>query len=146
MAAAQGHGASCAATSRAMYDFSVASSILSRCAILAGGRRAVSASTSHSACAFVGVHRNVTGPVMAKIEVKKVRATMTVGDLEPHWEAVVDYGEFAAEVSIPLPARFLITDDAEMQRRQSVEAMENLAEALLRFADQTRTRWPRDWD
>jgi hypothetical protein len=37
-------------------------------------------------------------------------------------------------VNIPLPARYLITDDAETQRRQSVEAMESLAEALLRFA------------
>jgi hypothetical protein len=74
---------------------------------------------------------------MAKIEVIKVRATMTIGDLEPHWEAVVDYGEFAAPVNIPLPARLLTTDDAGTQRRQSVEAMESLAEALVRFANQT---------
>lgn len=83
---------------------------------------------------------------MAKIEVKQVRATTTIGDLEPHWEAVVDYGVFAATVNIPLPARYLITDDAEMQRRQSVEAMESLAEALVRFANQTRKQWPHDWD
>jgi hypothetical protein len=81
---------------------------------------------------------------MAKIEVKQVQSTMTTDDREPHWVAVVDYGSF--EVEIPLPARYLITDDAQTQRRQSVEAMENLAEALLRFADQTRKRWPRDWD
>jgi hypothetical protein len=83
---------------------------------------------------------------MARIEVKKVCATMTIGDLEPHWEAVVDYGEFAEPVNIPLPARCLIGDDFETHRRQSVEAMESLAEALLRFADQTRKRWPHDWD
>jgi hypothetical protein len=71
---------------------------------------------------------------MAKIEVIKVHATMASGDLEPHWEAEVDYGELAAPVNIPLPARLLTTDDAETQRRQSVEAMENLAKALLRFA------------
>ena len=81
---------------------------------------------------------------MAKIEVKKVRSTMTKDDLEPHWEAVVDYG--ALSVNIPLPARCLITDDTETQRRQSVEAMESLGRALLRFADQTRKQWPRDWD
>jgi hypothetical protein len=81
---------------------------------------------------------------MAKIEVKQVRSTMTKDDLEPHWEAVVDYGAF--EVNIPLPARCLITDDFVTQRRQSVEATENLAEALLRFASQTRKQWPRDWD
>ncbi len=81
---------------------------------------------------------------MAKIEVKKVRSTMTKDDLEPHWEVVVDYGAF--EVNIPLPARYLITDDAGTQRRQSVEAMESLAKALLRFANQTRKQWPHDWD
>jgi hypothetical protein len=81
---------------------------------------------------------------MAKIEVKRVQSTMTKDDKEPHWVAVVDYGRF--EVELPLPARYLITDDYQTQRRQFVVAMENLAEALLRFADQTRKRWPRDWD
>jgi hypothetical protein len=81
---------------------------------------------------------------MPKIEVLRARSTMTIDDLEPHWVADVDYGAF--EVTIPLPARCLITDDFETQRRQSVEAMESLAEALLRFADQTRKQWPRDWD
>jgi hypothetical protein len=81
---------------------------------------------------------------MATVEVKRVRSTMTTDDREPHWIAVVDYGRVEAE--IPLPARYLITDDAGMQRRQFVEAMENLAEALLRFASQTRIRWPRDWE
>jgi hypothetical protein len=47
---------------------------------------------------------------------------------------------------IPLPARCLIDDDFETQTRDYVEAMENLAEALIRFADQTRKRWPHDWD
>jgi len=50
------------------------------------------------------------------------------------------------EVQIPLPARCLIDDDFETQTRDYVEAMENLAEALIRFADQTRKRWPHDWD
>ena len=81
---------------------------------------------------------------MPKVEVKRARATMTKTDLEPHWLADVDYGAF--EVSIPLPARYLATDDFQTQRRQSVEAMESLAEALLRFADQTRKQWPHDWD
>ena len=76
------------------------------------------------------------------IEVKQIRALMTRDDLEPHWVADVDYGAF--EVTIPLPARCLVTDDFETQRRQSVEAMESLAEALLRFADQIRKRWSLD--
>ena len=80
---------------------------------------------------------------MAKIEVKRVRATMTKNELEPPWVAVVAYG--STEVEIPLPAQYLATDDAEMQRRLSVEAMESLEKALLRFADQTRKQWPLDW-
>jgi len=81
---------------------------------------------------------------MPKIEVKKVRANMTISDMEPHWEAVVDYGAF--EVSIPLPARYLIDDDVETQTHEFLEAMESLARALLRFADQTRKRWLDDQD
>jgi hypothetical protein len=81
---------------------------------------------------------------MPKIEVKRAKASMTIDDREPHWVAVVDYGAF--EVEIPLPARYLLDDDSGTQRRQSVEAMESLAEALLRFADQTRKQWPHDWD
>jgi hypothetical protein len=81
---------------------------------------------------------------MAKIEVKKIQSTKTKSELEPRWEAIVDYGAF--EVKIPLPARCLITDDFETQRHQFVGAMESLAEALLRFADQTRKRSPHDWD
>jgi hypothetical protein len=81
---------------------------------------------------------------MPKIEVKQTRSVMTIDDREPHWVVDVDYGAF--EVTLPLPARCLITDDFATQRRQSVEAMESLAEALLRFADQTRKRWPHDWD
>ena len=41
---------------------------------------------------------------MSNVEVKQVRANMTINDMEPHWEVVVDYGAF--EVSIPLPARY----------------------------------------
>jgi hypothetical protein len=81
---------------------------------------------------------------MARIEVKRVQSTMTTGDMEPQWVVVVDYG--AGEVNIPLPANYLITDDFQTQRRQSVLAMESLAEALLRCADQTRKQWPHDWD
>jgi hypothetical protein len=79
---------------------------------------------------------------MPKIEVKRVFARMTLDDMEPHWVAVVDYGAF--EVEILLPARDLYGDDVETQTFQSVEAMENLAEALLRFARQTRKRMSRD--
>ena len=57
----------------------------------------------------------------------------------PHWEAVVDYGAF--EVSIPLPARYQKDADVDTQTHEFVEAMESLAKALLRFADQTRIRW-----
>jgi hypothetical protein len=78
---------------------------------------------------------------MAKIEVKKVQA---IDDREPHWEAIVSYGAY--EVNIPLPARDLIGDDPPTQRRQSIEAVESLAKALLDFAAQTRKRWPHDWD
>jgi hypothetical protein len=53
---------------------------------------------------------------MAKIEVKRVQSTATTDDMEPHWGAVVDYGRF--EVCIPLPERYLPTDDFETQRRQ----------------------------
>jgi hypothetical protein len=81
---------------------------------------------------------------MPKIEVKRVFADMIEGDMEPHWFALVNYGAF--EVNIPLPARYLLDDDFETQRRQAVEAMESLAEALLRCADQTRKQWPHDWD
>jgi hypothetical protein len=80
------------------------------------------------------------------IEVKKVRTTITQDDKEPHWEAVVDYGKFSgAPVTIPLPARCLDGDDAETRARQSVEGLENLAKALLRFADQMKKQWPREW-
>lgn len=79
---------------------------------------------------------------MANIEVKQVRSTMTLDNKEPHWEVVVDYGAFAGTVAIPLPARCLITDDPATQIRQSVEAMESLAQALLLFADHTRKQWP----
>jgi hypothetical protein len=80
---------------------------------------------------------------MPKVEVKRVLASLTIGDMEPHWIADVDYGAF--EVQIPLPARCLIDDDFETQTRDYVLAMENLAEALIRFADQTRKRWPHYW-
>jgi hypothetical protein len=75
---------------------------------------------------------------MPKIEVKRVQASMTISDMEPHWVAVVDYGAFEAE--IPLPARYLIDDEVDTQMHEFVEAMESLAEALTRYADQTRKR------
>jgi hypothetical protein len=79
---------------------------------------------------------------MPKIEVKRVRATATEDDREPHWMAEIDYGAF--QVTIPLPARFLQHDDLQTQQHEYVEGMESLAAALLRFADQIRKRWPRD--
>jgi hypothetical protein len=75
---------------------------------------------------------------MPKIEVKRVQASMTISDMEPHWVAIVDYGAF--EVEIPLPARYLMDDDIDTQTHEFVEAMESLAEALTRYADQTRKR------
>lgn len=81
---------------------------------------------------------------MAKIEVIGARAKATETNKEPQWEVLVDYGQ--GEVVIPLPVHYLATDDFETQRRLSVEAMESLAAALLRFADQTRKQWPHDWD
>jgi hypothetical protein len=75
---------------------------------------------------------------MPKIEVKRVQASMTISDMEPHWVAVVDYGAF--EVEIPLPARYLMDDDVDTQTHEFVEAMESLAEALTRYADRTRKR------
>ena len=75
---------------------------------------------------------------MPKIEVKRVQASMTISDMEPHWVAVVDHGAF--QVEIPLPARYLINDEVYTQMHEFVEAMESLAEALTRYADQTRKR------
>ena len=77
---------------------------------------------------------------MPTIEVKRVQASMTISDMEPHWVAVVDYGAF--EVEIPLPARYLMDDDVDTQAHEFVEAMESLAKALLRYANQTRKRLP----
>jgi hypothetical protein len=81
---------------------------------------------------------------MAKIEVKRVFANITKGDMQPHWVCAVDYGAF--EVNIPLPARYLNDDDAETRTHEFVEAMESLGKALLDFAHQTRTQMPRDPD
>jgi hypothetical protein len=75
---------------------------------------------------------------MAKIEVKTVQANMK-DELEPHWKVVVSYG--AHDVTIPLPARDLIGDDPDTRKRESIEALENLANALLDFATQARRRW-----
>ena len=77
---------------------------------------------------------------MPTIEVKRVQASMTISDMEPHWVAVVNYGAF--EVEILLPARYLMDDDIDTQTHEFVEAMESLAKALLRYADQTRKRLP----
>jgi hypothetical protein len=80
---------------------------------------------------------------MPKVEVIRARAPATINDREPHWLVDVDYGAF--QVSIPIPAHYLHDDDPQTQRRQSVEAVESLGKALLRFADQTRKQWPHDW-
>jgi hypothetical protein len=79
---------------------------------------------------------------VAKIEVKLVRATATQDEMAPHWEAVIDYGAF--EAVVPLPGRMLPGDDWAEQRRESLEAMERLAKALLRFVDRTRKEWSSD--
>jgi hypothetical protein len=80
---------------------------------------------------------------MAGIKVLRVQSKMTEGDREPLWYAVVDYGD-GVEIRIPLRAHYLITDDALEQQRQSIDAMENLARAMLDFANRTRKRWPND--
>jgi hypothetical protein len=80
---------------------------------------------------------------VAKIEVKQVRATMTLGEeMEPHWEAVVSYGPHVADVVIPLPARQLPTDDLAQGYRESIEAMETRARAFLDFASHIRKSDP----
>jgi hypothetical protein len=79
------------------------------------------------------------------VEVKRVRATMTLDDMEPHWTAEVSYGH-GVEVEIPLPGRQLPTDDWTQSHREWTEAMENLARALLDFANHTRKRFPNDFE
>jgi hypothetical protein len=83
------------------------------------------------------------GTKMAKPEVKMVRSTATQANREPVWEVIVDYGG-GEEVVISLRAHHLTTDDALEQQRQSCEAMENLARALLDFVDRIRKQWPND--
>jgi hypothetical protein len=80
------------------------------------------------------------------IEVKQVRATMTLTDMEPHWEAVVSYGDFVEGVVIRLPGRQLPTDDWTQSHRESTEALESLAKALLDFAAHTRKQFPSDFE
>lgn len=80
---------------------------------------------------------------MAKIEVLRVRATMTQSDMEPPWVAEVSYG--SSVVDIPLPAHDLITDDDAQSRHEWIGAMESLARALLDFADHIRKRSPSDY-
>jgi hypothetical protein len=82
----------------------------------------------------------------AKIEVKQVRATMTRDEMEPQWEVVVSYGPHAADVVIALPGRQLATDDLAQSHRESVEAMESLATALLEFSDHIRKQFPSHFD
>jgi hypothetical protein len=83
---------------------------------------------------------------MAKIEAKQVRATMTREEMEPPWEAVVAYGPHGPVVVIPLPGRQLPTDDLPQSYRESIEAMESLARALLDFADHIRKSRPNLFD
>jgi hypothetical protein len=80
---------------------------------------------------------------MAKIKVLGVISTMTETEREPLWYAVVDYGD-GVEIQIPLRAHYLITDSPLEQQRQSIEAMESLARAMLDFADRIRKKWPTD--
>jgi hypothetical protein len=78
---------------------------------------------------------------MAKPKVKGVRSLATQDNPEPLWEVIVDYGD-DVEVVIPLRAHYLTTDDVLEQQRQSCEAMESLATALLDFVDRIRKQWP----
>jgi hypothetical protein len=80
---------------------------------------------------------------MVKPEVKGVRSIATQDNPEPRWEVIVDYGG-GEEVVIPLQAHHLTTDDVLEQQRQSCEAMESRARALLDFVDHIRTQWPND--
>jgi hypothetical protein len=80
---------------------------------------------------------------MAKPVVKGVRSFATDDNREPLWEVIVDYGD-GVEVAIPLRAHHLTTDDAFEQHRQSCEAMESLAIALLDFVDRIRKQWSTD--
>jgi hypothetical protein len=45
-------------------------------------------------------------------------------------------------VTVPLPVHYLPEDGDVEQRRQSIEAMESLARALLDFADRIQRRSP----
>jgi hypothetical protein len=80
---------------------------------------------------------------VAKIEVKQVRATMTLTDSEPRWEVVVSYGP-NDEIVIPLPARELAGDDWSQSYAESLAAMERLAGALFDFVVRIRTSRPND--
>jgi hypothetical protein len=75
------------------------------------------------------------------IEVKQVQAAVTLTEREPRWEVVVSYGP-NDEVVIPLPGRQLATDDRAQDYRESIEAMERLATALLDFAGHIRSSRP----
>jgi hypothetical protein len=80
---------------------------------------------------------------VAKIKVVNLWNRATQADPHPHWYVTVDYGG-GTRIDIPLAAHYLPTDDALEQKRQSCEAMENLAKALLDFAGRIRSRWPND--
>jgi hypothetical protein len=70
-----------------------------------------------------GAIRQHAEPIpMPKVEVKRVRASATISDREPHWIVEVDYGAF--EVQIPLPAHYLQDNDFQTQRRQSQSSTE----------------------
>ena len=86
------------------------------------------------------------GSILARIEVKRVRATMTRDENEPRWDVIVSYRPHAADVVIPLPGRQLATDDLAQSHRKSVEAMESLARALLEFAGRIRKQFPNHFD
>ncbi|MGC2319336.1 MAG: hypothetical protein WA615_23045 [Bradyrhizobium sp.] len=57
------------------------------------------------------------GSILARIEVKRVHATMTRDEMEPQWEVVVSYGP-----------------------------MESLATALPEFASRIRKQFPNHFD
>jgi hypothetical protein len=53
--------------------------------------------------------------------------------------AVADFGD-GKEREIPLPAHFLPDDDYATRDAQAAQGMENLAKALLEYADRIRSK------
>jgi hypothetical protein len=72
------------------------------------------------------------------VKVKRIHAAQTKQDIEPHWQAVIDYS--GLEVTIPIPARVLPGDSPYQHFEDAVDGLERLAHALLDFAALERSR------